>query len=285
MIRKRTHRLRKLLHRFRGESVAREIKHFVIVRFNVEGEFCSRQEASGQKLNLDPDWLEDRFRLFSTYCLPSLQNQRDKNFVLVLLLDEKTPSAYRERLRRLCGGLTLEIVETSTDDFVDKLRAHLNRSRKGHTLATTRLDSDDALAPTFMEHLREYVSRATRSGIFGAGRFYFSFAWGQCYMHETGAYARRRFRLNAFGTLVEPPQSSLRTVYAHEHTEMMKRYDSILVESLPAQWCYVVHGGNLRNRFKGDPVEVPDFRIVPRTAPGGEPQSVPEDEPPSAVTP
>src|SRR5262249_55983457 len=94
-----------------------------------------------------PEWLEERIRLFETYCVPGLARQTSDNFSWLVLCDEATDPHHIER--------PLENVER-----VPQLRVGLPSLERGHgarevpaprveedwaLLITTRLDSDDFL--------------------------------------------------------------------------------------------------------------------------------------------
>ena len=62
--------------------------HYILTRFNVD--LYNKNNTKWQKdkngTNIDPEiWLENRFKLFETYCLPSIINQTSKNFKWIVL--------------------------------------------------------------------------------------------------------------------------------------------------------------------------------------------------------
>ena len=67
-------------------------KHLLFTRFNINS-------ADTLSCRLDPAYLKVRFELFERYCLPSVQNQTNQNFIWLLLLDENTPNDYKDRIK------------------------------------------------------------------------------------------------------------------------------------------------------------------------------------------
>ena len=66
-------------------------KHIILTRFNLQFEL-------GNDIHTQPYWLDERFRLFEKYCLPSIVGQTNQNFTWVILSSEQTPTKYKERL-------------------------------------------------------------------------------------------------------------------------------------------------------------------------------------------
>ena len=46
----------------------------------------------------DEAWLDDRFRLFETFCLPSVRGQTVQELSWLVFFDEATPQRFRERI-------------------------------------------------------------------------------------------------------------------------------------------------------------------------------------------
>lgn len=70
-------------------------EHYIITRFNL-----SHFEGVGQG-RLDEEYLDYRFSLFESYCLPSVINQDCQDFKWIILFDAKTPDKYKQRISEL----------------------------------------------------------------------------------------------------------------------------------------------------------------------------------------
>lgn len=67
-------------------------EHFILTRFAL-----SFFEGVGEA-RLDEQYLDYRFNLFETVCLPSVRNQTCQNFKWLVLFDAQTPARYRNRI-------------------------------------------------------------------------------------------------------------------------------------------------------------------------------------------
>ena len=70
--------------------------HFLITRFNLKNpdwDVTKNNEAL-----LDEKWMDERFELFSNYCLPSVINQTNKNFKWLVFFDTSTSKIYQEKI-------------------------------------------------------------------------------------------------------------------------------------------------------------------------------------------
>lgn len=65
------------------------IRHFILTRFNLR--LWTKDKK--QQPTRTSEWLEKRFQLFETFCLPSIKSQSVKNFKWIVLFDESTPAA------------------------------------------------------------------------------------------------------------------------------------------------------------------------------------------------
>src|SRR5438105_5292995 len=68
------------------------IQHIFLIRFNVTDPKYSNR--------LTPEWLENRFELFESFCLPSLIGQSNQNFSTYIYFDSKTPATFIARAKR-----------------------------------------------------------------------------------------------------------------------------------------------------------------------------------------
>ncbi|MQY44416.1 hypothetical protein GG681_17370 [Epibacterium sp. SM1969] len=105
-----------------------------------------------------PERMELRFRLFETLCLPSLVEQSDSAFDLVVLTSREMPTPYLHRLRKL--------LEPHPHIHMHPLlpAAHFRLIRRGYGAvsdegfshrAQFRLDDDDCVDLRFIERLRK----------------------------------------------------------------------------------------------------------------------------------
>ncbi len=106
----------------------------------------------------DPGRMEHRLFLLDQVVLPALRNQTDKDFTLVLLLGERLPSRYRNRLLEMVSTVPqIRPVFAEEGKGQKKLARGILRGLRdpdAEAVAEFRLDDDDAVAIDFVEETR-----------------------------------------------------------------------------------------------------------------------------------
>jgi len=133
------------------------MKHFLLTRFNLKNQ-AWKNTNNGSHKGLSEHWLNQRLDLFKTYCLPSVINQTNKNFVWILIFDIDTPSKYQTEIKTLTRKHT-NIIVIYADGFNELLPA-LKSEIKNHIekddnhIMTTRLDNDDIIHKDFIKTIQ-----------------------------------------------------------------------------------------------------------------------------------
>jgi Putative rhamnosyl transferase len=133
----------------------RGIEHFLLTNFNVRLGWT--RDVHG-RTTLTPEWMEHRWRLFETFCLPSVRCQTDPRFRWLVRFDPGTPEGHRRRFRELTAGMTNVTPLWRAEPFGAAVGALLDPS--ADVLLTTRLDNDDAIHRTAMARIRAAVGDA-----------------------------------------------------------------------------------------------------------------------------
>lgn len=105
-----------------------------------------------------PERMEERFALFETVALPGLIAQTDPDFDLIIVVGDKMPAPYLERLRALVAPLPqVQIVMRAPGPHRQVMKDILNGARRdpGAPCLQFRFDDDDAVAVDFVERLRQ----------------------------------------------------------------------------------------------------------------------------------
>jgi len=232
------------------------IHNLILVRYNMA---APKQWLAGRAVNLDNSWLSGRERLYFDYCLPSLRRQVADGFKVLLFVDERTPTDLISRLRSddfVYPIFTTEKIDSSEDmlkEIVDKTAEFLEKDRCFQSdngtkiLATTRLDSDDALSPDYINLANTaYIDQECGKEI------YVYFPIGQQYIESSEEYLEFVYPGNAFGTLFEPiTDRSIKTVMHVQHTKLIKNHKSVSVGSSDPHWSMIIHDGNVLNKRRG----------------------------------
>ena len=84
--------------------------HFILTRFNVKKMWS--QDKRGNKVLTD-EWLSHRFKLFENYCLPSIVNQENKNFIWLVYFDQDTDKLFINKINILAFSKGLSYLKKS----------------------------------------------------------------------------------------------------------------------------------------------------------------------------
>ena len=212
--------------------------HALLTRFNLATP--GRESAIRTK----PGWLEERFALFETYCLPSVAAQTDRNFHWLIYFDEHTPDDFKARIDRLSENGTL-FTPYYTGMFPGEgwgRSIHEVLAPTGDYVLTTRLDNDDSLAVDFMARLHAEVHAH------GMAEGAYNFRQGAicqddrlyAIVHESAP----------FFSLLEPLSDTLCTAPNIRHMLIAEGRAVFQIDGAPA-WMQIVHGTNVSNKVRG----------------------------------
>lgn len=141
------------------------MKHFLITRFNLKNPYWLDQNK--EYYVLSDKWLNDRFDIFETYCLPSVKNQSNQNFIWLVFFDVDTPKHYLSKIHKIA-----ENFENFKPVFIDgfkelgselKLQIQLNSLNSDDYFITTRLDNDDIIHKDFIKTIQDLYIPQSKS--------------------------------------------------------------------------------------------------------------------------
>lgn len=131
-------------------------KHFLITRFNLR--FDAWETTKNDEAVLSNAWLQHRFELFESFCLPSVMNQTNQNFVWYIFFNTDTPSEYIERINCLSGKYNRikPIFIDGYSCFYTSLLANIDAdvSENDKYIITSRLDNDDAIHMNYINAIQ-----------------------------------------------------------------------------------------------------------------------------------
>lgn len=215
------------------------MKHYVLTRFNA-GVFSANAPKRGKKWKSPQQWTDDRFRLFSTYTLPSMQAQTAP-FHWILKVDPRTPRL--EELKQMLEGIEHSLLMSENYHATAKTR-WLPSDAEG-AIITTRLDSDDGLHRDYLACVQDKATDVENGVI--------DITTGCVVSDQLGrAVLYNRAGMN-FLSLVESDAKRAKTVFCSQHWVLSERLqkegiDSTFVHDGPP-WLKVYHGHNLA-RFR-----------------------------------
>jgi hypothetical protein len=219
------------------------MKHFIITPFYVRRHFTAKT-GKIEVRHAPLEWLDDRLRLFETYCLPSVIAQSDQNFTWYLYFDDSTPQKYLDRVAAAIAARDNIFIKRCAlwegSTLVGDLVAGLDERTRW--VITTRLDNDDGLQRDFVSMLHAAAEEKTEFLNFPRGIIWYS---GKCYLY--------RHPSNAFLSMVEPAQSP-RTVWVVPHENAAQFAPVRQLPQTPA-FLQVIHGKNVSNKPRGTRID------------------------------
>jgi len=215
-------------------------EHLVITRFNVK-----LHDGTLNSKGNNPDWLAERFKLFDTYCYPSVRNQTNKRFKWIVLFDDRTPERFTERALSYVKwkNYNPEFVNFALHEetgcppgLISIIEKYV--SSDCQFLITTRVDNDDSVCKNFIQMIQNQFHAQDIEGIvFPLG---YQLYQGNLYLDYSMG--------NHFVSLIEKLQpGSLRTVFVMPHDRLYQAGPVRKIFCRPT-WLEVVHGGNISNR-------------------------------------
>lgn len=221
-------------------------KHLLLTRFNLD-----YSQRKGLPYQCDEEWHRHRFKLFLTYCLPSVAQQTCQNFEWIIFFndDEKEsyPSFLNETENRL-ENLRFLIVKP-TEDHREILKTFIQDNYSIDYLITTRIDNDDSISKYFIEAIQKKFLE------------YYPSIKGECLINpKTGYRLETRFPFRKtvfhgyqyapFVTLFSERKSSneINTILKYGHHQWT---DSTVSQELQGgpYWIQIVHQRNRSNRI------------------------------------
>lgn len=245
--------------------------HYLIIRFsiNLAGANIFRKDRNP----LNPEYLEKRFSLFTQFCLPSLKNQTNKNFVLILIIDPELKMEYRERLLVLTRniGFSTQLVEYKgsfdlnyllNPNEIDMIKKTQNRTGKQY-ICTTRLDDDDALNPNYFYYTQREIQALIDTKLFFKP-FIHTLVYGNYLMVKNKKCYLRKIRKPrlACGLSLINTLNDKTTIYSKSHhgwdTDEYPQYSN-LHENM---YFVLIHEKNDSQRYEQEKDNLDDFISV-----------------------
>ncbi len=224
-----------------------KFKHIILTRFNL-------QYTLDSDLHLQTAWLDERFRLFEQYCLPSIMGQTDLQFTWVVLSSNQTPDLYKRRLSNFALRYpNIQIEYCAYYEDVNVLYKAMGDKyvEDNDFLLSTRIDSDDMLAANFVCALQTYVqSHLSAEAII-------TFTNGVQWFEKENMVFAIACSKNHFLSFLES-RHNIRTCLGIDHTKVPENQLIRLNEK--AMWCEIVHGNNICNGYA--PVYQYSVRVV-----------------------
>jgi hypothetical protein len=221
--------------------------HIVFTRYNVKGISSQYLKDKHKSPTLTLDWYNERFELFSGYCLPSFINQKCKNFRWVIFMDSNTPQVkFFEVLEAIKGHTFIQVLKVSgveeMVELIHKISYHHVLGEKKEYLITSRIDNDDMIHCNMISEIQNLFNYQDRTLI--------STQRGYTYSLDTGVLFKAFINRSPFLSMIEKvTKEELITVFIGSHMDV-KNEDIIFIPD-KRLWCQIIHGKNLVNIHSG----------------------------------
>lgn len=216
------------------------MKHFLATRFNVK--VPDWKTAKNGMIVLSEEWLNNRFYLFENYCLPSVKNQTNQNFVWCVFFDVETPQKYRERIEMIFENSSnfYPVFIEDIDSLNHSFKSFINNSlAEGEDVITTRLDNDDLIHKDFIKTIQILYEQKGKGVIDFKNGYQVSIEnlvpQVRLYTHD----------FNAFVSVIEN-EKKFETVYSKMHYGWRDSEDVISYKK-ERLWIELVHSQNKVN--------------------------------------
>lgn len=229
-----------------GRVRASRVQHVLLTRFNLPS------PGAESAVRRRPGWLEDRVRLFDTYCVPSVRHQTDRRSRWLVYVDPASPRWLLDHLAPHVDDGTLRLVareHVPTADLLADIRAVCDGATG--PLLTTNLDNDDGLATDFVERVTAAAEADTRRrAIYVVPGL----------VREADRLYLRADRQNAFCSVLDPAAEP-DTAWLDWHNRLHLHMPTQELQGRPG-WLQVVHGSNVSNRARGRRVAARPYRAA-----------------------
>lgn len=225
-------------------------KHFVITRFNIRANYsCTLRnpDKNPMKRILDQDYLQERFKIFEKYTLPSIKNQTNQNFIWLILFHKNTPNIFKRRVEQLKKEYAFIDLYFGDEEKFNFSEYCNNLKENIKYTITTRIDNDDMFSDDYIEKVQEYANSNFSECIvsFSNGRKY-DLASKKKYEYER----KDNHFLSMLGTKKE-------CILQYNHAKI---FDSgkkvVLLNSNKPMWTEIIHDSNVINKVKEKDKEV-----------------------------
>ena len=216
------------------------MKHFLLTRFNLKNKAWKKSEDAVHK-GLTENWLNQRFDLFKTYCLPSVVNQSNQNFIWFLIFDIDTPLKFKTEINTVIKNQPnfKVIYADGFDQLLPSLKFHIKSHIEKHDdfIITTRLDNDDIIHKDFIKTIQK-LYKPIDNLVIDLRKGYQMIIEGKIEIREFyDPY-------NPFISLVESTKKHI-TVLSKEHSNFNRNVTAINKKEY--LWIQMVHSQNQAN--------------------------------------
>jgi hypothetical protein len=213
------------------------MQHAIITRFSMRVQQAYEDKAF-RAFGSRENWFAYRARLMLQTLVPAILSQTVPPSQVLILMDRDDHSLWDRHLALAAPFHPIFTTGTLRDRMIaDAL------STAGHVgaVAQHRIDSDDLIAPDYIERTEEQVNRLRTRGL---EEFYVVAAAG--YISDLVSIQSLRYTASPFLCLFSDPLCA-EGIYAFNHHDVVKRRHFINTQT---RWLQLIHGNNIENKFR-----------------------------------
>ncbi len=231
--------------------------HILITHFNLEG-------LNGfENLYKDPSWLELRLNIFKKYTLPSLSNQTDSGFHLVMFCHTNTPEPYKTEflnLEKEYSFLKLIWDQThftglggSVPSFYNSIKsAYLEvRNNISDEVICSKIGTDDLVETRYNEFIKSSLSNGST----------LSLARGLYWDINQNKFLDSTFPTGPFISVKSTLSDFKGDMRELSHHDVIPKTQGIIANTELPLWIQLIHGTNVwnqLNRMPGHHIDPPN---------------------------
>jgi hypothetical protein len=209
------------------------LKHFIVTRFHYSPNLKEVDEATTHdflgRSRLGPKgYVLHRIQLFNQFTKPSILGQTCQDFEWLILGNPNVDVPKAKFFGENCASPLPTTMTTAYMGYIQEV------TKEDELVLMTRLDNDDILMPTYVEHMQQ---AAKLPGLYEFLGYRLDLRNKRFY-EDTVHHAECT---SPFTTLASI-SGNLQNVYACNHTWMWNRYPLTILES--REWVQVIHKSN-----------------------------------------
>lgn len=218
-------------------------KHYVLTRFNVKSNFAVKNpNNSPLELILDESYLEERFKIFEKYTLPSIINQTNQNFKWIILFHKRTPRKFLRKIKLLKNVYKFEDLYFDDNEHFNFSDYCIKNNEISDFYITTRIDNDDMINKDYIDIVQKYAKKK-------AHECFISFPNGEKLDLNFNKRIDVYDKYNHFTSRIE--ENYEKTVLNYDHSAINTLdTDFIAFETKKPMWTEIIHNTNIVNEIR-----------------------------------
>lgn len=195
---------------------------------------------------MDVDWLEKRSHLFKKYCLPSIKNQKDDDFIWIIGIHPEFNPDFALELPQNAQLIKAK----SSEEFNEKIK---EMTKDFPISASCRLDSDDGISSNYTKSVNNFKNFFTPNKEIFPEICVLNFRTGCELEIESNEFHERDYPNSSFSILYsrKPDEGHHKLITDYHHAHIHKSMPTTNIQTSNPMWCITIHDCNVGNTLKG----------------------------------